>query len=245
MNQTTKLALDISLGAVVPILILTYLTQPLGAPVAYVVAALVPVTWVAVDLALITRSFNYITSYAGLTAIVNGVLAFWFVDGVLFALKDSAAYLVGLLVFAGSIVAGRPMLRFFFSQVVKPDTPARRAALDALLAQPDVRRTLVLATLAVVGLNVVLGAANFWLNLITVIAPFGSEAFNQQVARVNAVTRVAFPLPSIAVFGAAIYLVYRSVFRHLPCEEGKSPFESDFWELMQRYEAGQERVRLR
>lgn len=242
MNHSMKLGLDIGLGAVVPILILNYLTQPLGAPTAYVVAALVPVTWVAIDLALITRSFNYITSYAGLTAIINGVLAFWFVDGLLFALKDSAAYLVGLLVLAGSIAAGRPMLRYFFNQVVRPDTPARRAALDALLTKPDIRRTLVRATLIVIGLNVVLGAANFWLNAVMVVAPFGSEAFNQQVAQVNAVTRVLFPLPSIAGFGAAIYLIYRAVFRHLPREAGKSPLESDFWDLMQRYEAGQEQT---
>ena len=99
MNQTTKLVLDLLFGAAIPIAVLTYLTAPLGAPVAYVVAALVPVAWVAVDLAFITRSFNFITSYVGLSAIVSGILAFWFVDGVRFAIKDSASYFVAFLVF--------------------------------------------------------------------------------------------------------------------------------------------------
>lgn len=237
MNQTLKLILDLLFGAAIPIAILNYLTQPLGAPVAYVVAALVPVGWVAVDLLFITRSFNYITSYIGLSAIVSGALAFWFVDGWLFALKDTAGHILGLVVFAGSILIGKPMIRYFFAQVVKPDSPERHAELDDLLSEADVHRALVLATLIIVGLNLVLGAVNLWLNLTTVVAAFGTEAFNQQVAHVNGITRVLFPLPTIIGFSVAIFMTYRAVFRHLPVEEGRSPFESDFWELMARRKA--------
>ena len=63
----------------------------LGAPLAYLTAALIPVGWVALDLLVITRQFNAITAVAGITALGSGVLAFWFVDGVLFALKDFLA----------------------------------------------------------------------------------------------------------------------------------------------------------
>ena len=237
MNQGTKLVLDIVMGAVIPILILNFLTRPLGAPVAYVVAALVPVAWVAVDLLLITRSFNYITSYAGLSALINGALAFWFVDGLQFALKDSASFIVGVVVALGSVALGRPLLKYFFIQIVKPDTPARRADLAGLLAKPDIVRATVLATLLVGLLNLGLGLVNFWLNATIVVAPFGTEEFNLQVAQVNGITRLAFPIPSIAAFSAAIYWIYRAVFRHLPPDPGKSPLESDFWELMSRRDA--------
>jgi hypothetical protein len=237
MNQGTKLVLDIAMGAVIPILILNFLTRPLGAPVAYVVAALVPVAWVAVDLLFITRSFNYITGFAGLSALVNGALAFWFVDGLLFALKDSAGFIVGAAVTAGSLVIARPLLKYFFIQIVKPDTPARRADLNGLLARPDIARAAALATLLICIQYLIFGIINFWLNATTVTAPFGTEAFNLQVAQVNGITRLVFPIPSIAVFGAAIYLIYRAVFRHLPADPGKSLFESDFWELMSRRDA--------
>jgi hypothetical protein len=110
MSRNTKLFLDILMGAVIPILILNYLSGPLGAPAAYLVSALIPVGWVFVDLLLITRRFNVITSYIGLSAIVRGALAFWFVDGWLFALKDTAGQIVASLVFVGSVAVGWPII---------------------------------------------------------------------------------------------------------------------------------------
>lgn len=236
MKQSTKLMLDILMGAVIPILILNNLTKPLGAPVAYVTAALVPVTWVLIDLFLITRTFNFITSYSGLTAVMQGALAFWFVDGLLYAIKDTAALLVTLVVFGGSIVIGRPILQFFFRQVVNPDTPAREAAFARLLGVPDVRRAFSLGTLIVVGQNAISAVVNFFLNLRIVLSRFGSDAFNQEVAQVNTITRVAFPVLAVIGFGIGLWLVYRAVYRHLPSEEGKDQFESEFWTLVEMRE---------
>src|SRR5262245_52324836 len=110
MPRSLKLALDILMGAVLPIAVLNNLTGPLGAPMAYVVAALIPVGWVVIDLLLITRQFNAITVVAGLTALSSGVLAFWFVDGVLFALKDSVGLLSYTALLGGSVVIGKPFL---------------------------------------------------------------------------------------------------------------------------------------
>jgi hypothetical protein len=236
MKQSQKLFLDILMGAVIPILILNNLTKPLGAPTAYVLAAMVPVAWVLADLLVITRTFNFITSFSGLTAVVQGALAFWFVDGFLFAIKDTAALLMTVLVFGGSILIGRPILTFFFRQVVTPTTPAHEEALARLLSVPDVRRSLWLGTLIIVVQNVITATINFFLNLQIVLAPFGSEAFNQQVAYVNTITRIAFPLMAIVGFGLGIWLVYRSIYRLLPSEEGKSQFESEFWTLVEMRE---------
>ncbi|HSL01002.1 MAG TPA: hypothetical protein VK869_11745 [Rubrobacteraceae bacterium] len=104
INRSLKLALDVLLGAVVPILVLSYLSDPLGAVPAY----LVPVGWVLTDLALISRRFNFITAFLGLNAIVRGLLAFWFVDGALYAFKDSVGSILVALIFAGSLLLGRP-----------------------------------------------------------------------------------------------------------------------------------------
>jgi hypothetical protein len=89
ISRSLKLALDVLLGAVVPILILSYLSDPLGPVPAYLLSALVPVGWVLADLSLVSRRFNFITAFLGLSAIVRGLLAFWFVDGALYALKDT------------------------------------------------------------------------------------------------------------------------------------------------------------
>jgi hypothetical protein len=216
MKGFTKLALDIAMGAVIPILILNNLTRPLGAPLAYVMAALVPVAYVLIDTFFISRRFNVITSYVALAAIMNGVLAFWFVDGALFAIKDTAALLVTIAVFSGSLLIGRPLARYFLIQALNPDTPAREAKLRRLMDAPKVRRSAVIATALIVAQSAVAAAFNFWLNLNTVTAPFGVEAFNQQVAQVNAITRLAFPIASVAAFGAGFALVFRELYRLLP-----------------------------
>lgn len=237
MKQSTKLMLDILMGAVIPILILNNLTKPLGAPTAYVLAALIPVAWVLVDLFLITRTFNFITSYSGLTAVMQGALAFWFVDGVLYAIKDTAALLVSLLVFGGSVLVGRPILEFFFRQVINPDTPARLESLKRILAVPSIHRAFSHGTLMIVAQSAVSAVINLWLNIQIVRSPFGSDTFNSEVAQVNTITRVAFPILAIAGFGVGLWLAYRALYRYLPAEEGKSQFESEFWTLVDLHEA--------
>jgi hypothetical protein len=234
MKGFTKLLLDIVMGAVIPILILNNLTRPLGAPVAYVLAALVPVAYVLVDTLFISKRFNAITTYVALTAIMQGALAFWFVDGWRYALKDSAGLIVGALLFLGSIVIAKPMMQFFATQVFQPDTPAKEGALKTLFARPEVKRGLIGATAMIGVQNLLLAAVNFTLNLNIVTATFGTEQFNSQVAEVNAITRIVFTLVSFGVFAVAFYLTYRAVFKVLPEEEGKSQFESEFWDLMKK-----------
>jgi hypothetical protein len=237
MSRGTKLFLDLLMGAVIPILILNNLTGPLGAPTAYVLSALVPVGWVFVDLLFITKRFNVITSYIGLAAIVRGALAFWFVDGLLFAIKDTAGGIIATLVFGGSVLIGRPIMRAFLVQALNPDTPEREAALGRLLAERPIHRALVMGTLIVLLFNIATSIANFVLNLQIVVAPFGTEAFNQQVAQVNAITRIALSIPEFIAFGVAFWIVFRALYGNLPAEEGKQPMESDFWELLRMREA--------
>src|SRR6218665_2043861 len=81
MSKYYKLTLDILIGAVLPVLILKYGTAYMGTLPAYLTAALVPVAWVLLDLFVITRRFNFITTYGGLGAIMRGELALWYVDG--------------------------------------------------------------------------------------------------------------------------------------------------------------------
>ncbi|MCG8349525.1 MAG: hypothetical protein MI924_17300 [Chloroflexales bacterium] len=237
MKQSTKLMLDIVMAAVIPILILRYLTEPLGAPMAYVVAALVPVGWVFADLFLITKRFNFITSYIGLSAIIRGALAFWFVDGVLFAIKDTASYIFATLLFGGMLLVGRPILQYFMAQALNPDTVDKETALNDLFRERNIYRALVIGTWIIVVTNILTGIANFWLNWVIVVAPFGTEAFNLQVAQVNAITRVALTFPDLISLSAAIWIVYRALFKQLPSEEGKSQFESDFWDLVRLKQA--------
>ena len=237
MSRSLKLGLDFLFGLIVPIIILSRFSDELGNVTAYVVSALVPVTWVAVDLLFITKRFNFITSFLGLNAVVRGILAFWFVDGVAYAFKDSVPSLLWVVVFGASLVFGRPLISAFLEQSFDPRTPDQESSLRNLFDERPVRRALWLGTLAMVLISIITGVANFFLNLAIVTAGFGTGAFNAQVAESNAIARFAISIPETLVLMVVVGLALRTVYARLPGDPG----DKDFWELMEQRQARQEK----
>lgn len=238
MPKNLKLALDILIGAVLPWAILKYGTAPLGTLPAYLTAALVPVAWVLLDLFVLTRRFNFITTYGGAGAIMRGALAFWYVDGMLFALKDSASYLLAFLVFGITAVIGTPVTQAIAWQGLGPDTPEREARMTRLFTEATVRRAMRRAALMIGVTNLGAGAVNALLNYRMVTAPFNTAAFNDQVADVNAITRVVLVLPDMIALFFAFQLMYNAMYALLPAEDiPGDPGSGEFWALLERREA--------
>ena len=77
------------------------------------------------------------------------------------------------------------------------------------------------------------GVANFLLNFSLVVAPFGTDEFNGQVATVNAITRLALGIPEILATSVAIWLVFRALYSRLP----NVPGDKTFWDLVGLREA--------
>lgn len=240
MKGGTKLILDIVIGAVIPALILNFLSKPLGNITAYVLAAFVPVTYVLLDTFVISRRFNAITTYVALSSVITAILVFWFVDGVRYAIKDTLPLLVAVIVFLGSAAIGKPFMRFFaeqvFNQMLTPDTPEKHAKVNRLLTQPGVTRSYALGSIVIGVQNILAGVVNFLLNINIVTAAFNTEDFNSQIAQVNAITRIIFMVAGMGAMAIALWLVYRAIFAILPKEEGKSQFESELWDLINRWD---------
>lgn len=236
MSKSVKLTLDIVIGAVAPVLILKYGTAPLGTLPAYLAAALIPVAWVLLDLFVITRRFNFITTYGGAGAILRGALAFWYVSGALFAFKDSASYLLAVIIFGGTLFVGKPVTRAIALQGLAPDTPERERSMERLLDEPTVMAKLRQATLAIAATNLGAGLFNYWINFRMVKAQFGTPLFNDQVANVNAITRVVLVLPDMLALFWAFSIMYKAIYALLPADEGGDPKDGDFWELVARRE---------
>jgi hypothetical protein len=237
MSKSLKLTLDILIGAAAPVLILKYGTAPLGTLPAYLTAALVPVAWVLLDLFVISRRFNFITTYGGASAIMRGALAFWYVDGALFALKDSASYLLAFLVFGLTAYVGTPVTRSIALQGLDPDTPEREQQMHRLLDAPSVHRAMRQATLLIGVTNLVAGAVNYVINLRMVTAPFNTALFNDQVANVNAITRLVLVLPDMLALFYAFNLMYKAMYGLLPGGTGKEADAAEFWTLLAQREA--------
>ncbi len=236
MSKTLKLTLDILIGAAAPVVILKYGTAPLGTLNAYLLAALVPVVWVMLDLFVITRRFNFITTYGGLSAVMRGALAFWYVDGALFAFKDSASYLLAFFVFGVTALMSRPVTRSIALQGLGPDTPEREQQMDRLLDEPTVLRAMQRAGLLIGVTNLAAGAANYVINLRLVVAPFNTPAFNDQVANVNAITRLVLVLPDMLALFFAFSMMYKAMYALLPADAGADPDAGEFWTLLARRE---------
>ncbi len=177
---------------------------------AYLVAALVPVAYVLVDL-LVNRNVSPVALIGGAGAIFSGALAFWYVDGFWYAIKDSArSYLTGIL-FLVSAATRVPFFRVFLDAASIGEKPEDRAATAEAMRDPGVHKGLVWGTVAFALVDLVGGVVNSVVNYGRVTARFGTDAFNAQVAEVNAIMRVpGLVISMIGVF-IAIGLVQRAV----------------------------------
>lgn len=236
MSKLLKLALDILIGAVAPVVILKYGTAPLGTLNAYLLAALVPVVWVMLDLLVITRRFNFITTYGGLSAVMRGALAFWYVDGALFAFKDSASYVLAFFVFGVTALLGTPVTRSIALQGLGPDTPEREKQMDRLLSETTVLTAMKRAGVLIGVTNLGAGLVNYVINYRMVVAPFNTPAFNDQVANVNAITRLVLVLPDMIALFFAFSMMYKAMYALLPADAGTDPDAGEFWTLLARRE---------
>ena len=218
MSKAIKLVLDILIGALAPVLILKYGTARMGTLPAYLTAAFVPVVWVLLDLFVITRRFNFISAYAGFGAIMRGALAFWYVTGALFAFKDSASYMLAVLVFGLSAFVARPVTRSIAFQGLAPASPEEERSLEHLMDEPTVVRALKQSAIVIALTNFAAGVVNYVINFKIVVASFNTPAFNDQVANVNAITRVVLVLPDMLALFWAFSLMYKAMYALLPAE---------------------------
>ncbi len=177
---------------------------------AYLVAAFVPVVYVLWDI-LFNRNVSPVALLGGATALFSGALAFWYVDGFWYAIKDSARpFLTALFAFVSAATA-YPLFRIFLDAASIAESPQHRAATQVAMKAPVVARALVQATLLFGVVDIVGGVVNSVVNYHIVVAKFGTDAFNAQVASANALMRVPGLAISLIGAGVAFWLVQRAV----------------------------------
>ncbi len=177
---------------------------------AYLLAALIPVVYVLWDI-LKNKNLSPVALIGGAGAIFGGALAFWYVDGFWYAIKDSArSYLTGIL-FLISAATSVPLFRVFLDAASIGEKPEDRAATQQAMRDPGVHRGLVLGTIVFAVVDLIGGVVNSIVNYDRVVAKFGSEEFNGQVAAVNAIMRIPGLVISLVGVFAAIWFVQRAV----------------------------------
>lgn len=177
---------------------------------AYLLAALIPVAYVLWDI-LKNRNVSPVALIGGAGAIFSGALAFWEVSGFWYAIKDSARMYLTALLFLISAGTRVPLFRVFLDAASIGESDADRAATQAVMREPAVHRGLVAGTVAFALVDLVGGVINSVVNYRRVTAQFGSDAFNGQVAEVNAIMRVPGMVISLVGVALAVWLVQRAV----------------------------------
>lgn len=221
--RVPKTVWDLIFTLIIPILILTpnILGEGIGVASmlgegetgnirAYLLAALIPVAYVAWDL-LINRNVSPVALIGGAGAICTGALAFWYVDGFWYAIKDSARqYLIGIA-FLVSAMTRIPLFKVFLDAGSMGESEENRQVMQKAMNDPAVHRGLALGTAAFAVVDIIGGVVNSVVNYQHVVAKFGTEDFNAQIAQVNAMMRIPGLIIGLVGVGVAIYLVQQAV----------------------------------
>lgn len=177
---------------------------------AYLLAALIPVVYVLWDL-LVNRNVSPIALIGGAGAIFTGALAFWYVDGFWYAIKDSARqYLIGVA-FLVSAMTPIPLFKVFLDAGSMGESEENRQVMQTAMSDPSVHRGLAMGTAAFAVVDIVGGIVNSVVNYQHVVAKFGTEDFNAQIAQVNAMMRIPGLIIGLIGVAVAIYLVQSAV----------------------------------
>lgn len=177
---------------------------------AYLVAALIPVGYVLWDI-LVNRNVSPVALIGGAGALFSGALAFWYVDGFWYAIKDSARSYLTAILFMISAATPVPLFRVFLDAASIGESEADRTATQQAMRDPKVHQGLVLGTIVFALVDLVGGIINSIVNYARVTAKFGSDDFNAQIAEVNAIMRVPGIAISLVGVALAIWLVQRAV----------------------------------
>lgn len=181
---------------------------------AFLLSAAIPIAYVAWDL-MRHRTLSPVAMIGGAGAIASGALALgiahWEVDGLPYAILDSARLYLTALLFALSTLTAVPLFRVLLDATTIGESDADRQATTTALRDPVVHRGLVGATLLFAVMELVQGVINSYVNYERVVAKFGTDDFNAQVAQVNAIMRVPGMVISLIGVWLAISLVQRAV----------------------------------
>lgn len=202
-----KLVLDLTFGAAIPLTILSFGTDYIGARPTFVLAGLIPAAYVFWDILFYSKRFNFITSVVAATAVAQGSAALLTVDGWKYALADTSGTIVTFVIFGISLLLGRPIVNYFVVQVYQPETPEQEDLLWRMLRSREVHRMMVIATTVILAENLLRGVGNYTLNVWRVTAEFGTEEFNLQKRNVDSMTRFIMPVTAMGALFWAFYLV--------------------------------------
>jgi hypothetical protein len=207
-----NMLINIVMNIVIPSLILTKLSGPqyLG-PVWGLVAALAfPIGYGVKDF-IINRKINFFSGLGIVSVLLTGGIGILKLPTEYYAIKEAAIPgLIGLIVLI-STKTRYPLVKTFIYNDTILNVEKISTALKEHQKEEAFEKTLRLGSYVLAGSFFLSSTLNYILAEIIVQSPTGTEAFNIEVGKMNALSFPVIALPSMIIMVATLMYIFRSI----------------------------------
>lgn len=154
------------------------LITPTGA---FLLAALVPALYLLVQ-HFRSRKTSVLWLLVTLSTLINALMGFWWVSGLLFAIKDSSGSLFLATCTGLSLLVGRPLFGSILKEFLQPQTAQQEVTLEKFMHHPTGKRLIQLSTLLLCLKGLTVAGLNITLKHQMVKSTFGTASFNEELA---------------------------------------------------------------
>ena len=203
---------NLLVNIVFPAVILNKLSMPdrLGPFYALLVALSLPVLYGAWEF-FTTRHHNFISILGFVSILLTGGLGLLQVDGVWFAAKEASIPGIIAVVTLGSLWTSKPLVKLMLYNDRVINTAKVEAALDQRGSRKQFSDLMVKTTLILALSFVISAALNFFLAIWVLKAPAGTPEFNEQLAKMTALSYPVIVIPSLIVMMLAVWMLIRGI----------------------------------
>jgi hypothetical protein len=204
--------INILVNIAFPAVILNKLSTPdqLGPFYAMLVALSLPVLYGAWEF-FTTRHHNFVSILGFVSILLTGGLGLLQVDGVWFAAKEASIPGLIAVITLGSLWTSKPLVKLMLYNDRVINTAKVEAALDQRGSRKGFSELMVKTTLILAFSFVISAALNFFLAIWVLKAPAGTPEFNEQLARMTALSYPVIVIPSLIVMMLAVWILIRGI----------------------------------
>lgn len=204
--------IDLLVSIVIPSLILMKLSgeSRLGADGALILALAFPLGWGSFEL-LKYRKFNFIALLGLVSVLLTGGIGLLKLDNQWLAIKEAAIPgIIGIAVLV-STRTRYPLIRTMLFNKAVLNVDKIHECLEQAGNTPQFEARLLRATYWLSGTFFFSSAMNYVLAKWIVISPAGSEAFNDELGRMNLLSYPMIAIPSMIMLMAIFYYLWRTI----------------------------------
>jgi hypothetical protein len=158
-----------------------------------------------------TKHHNFVSILGFVSILLTGGLGLLQVDGVWFAAKEASIPGIIAIITLGSLRTSKPLIKLLLYNERVINVAKVEAALEQNNAQKQFAALMVKTTVILALSFVVSAVLNFFLAIWILKAPAGTPEFNEQLARMTALSYPVIVIPSLIIMMVAVWILIRGL----------------------------------